>query len=351
MPSQQLFLDFIHERHDSPRRTRNGLYDSYTFGPIGKRIKLILLDTRFFQSETPGDLLGAAQWSWLERELSFENSATLDHNSPNIRPDIILIGSSIQVVPHQRIVGEGWRNFPESRTRLFHLIAKYTSPNTAVLLISGDVHYGEMTRTDVWEDVNAESGTQTKTKRIQPIVEMTTSGMTHSIGRQLPKISDLILPYVFYKSSEYNSSHDPSKYSFEKLCLQFNYGQVEVNWEAKTLRTAIVGENNEVCSSATFKFEELSALMIPYASAQSVAADLPESLLNWPMSSPSDDLPHRLARCIYEERNAHSHYFHISGIKTAMILLATILISFSFMIYYFRHLCCYRKSSKKPKRE
>ena len=48
--SQQIFLDFFGESSDSPRRRRRGVYDARVFGPDGKRIQIIMLDTRYFRS-------------------------------------------------------------------------------------------------------------------------------------------------------------------------------------------------------------------------------------------------------------------------------------------------------------
>ena len=51
--TENLFLDFLGVSEDDFARTHRGIYRSYTFGPIGKRVKFILLDTRSFK-ENPG---------------------------------------------------------------------------------------------------------------------------------------------------------------------------------------------------------------------------------------------------------------------------------------------------------
>ena len=48
--SQRVFLDFFRDPPDSVRRHRPGVYISYVFGPAGKRVQIILLDTRYFRS-------------------------------------------------------------------------------------------------------------------------------------------------------------------------------------------------------------------------------------------------------------------------------------------------------------
>src|SRR3954470_6372614 len=84
--SETLLLDFLDEPPDSPRRRQAGVYASYTFGPPGQRVKIILLDTRY-NRDKPGpnaDILGAEQWQWLESQLSATDST------------VTLIGSGTQ---------------------------------------------------------------------------------------------------------------------------------------------------------------------------------------------------------------------------------------------------------------
>ncbi len=47
--SQKVFLDFFKEPTDSPRRQREGVYDAKLFGPVGQRVQIIVLDTRYFR--------------------------------------------------------------------------------------------------------------------------------------------------------------------------------------------------------------------------------------------------------------------------------------------------------------
>jgi alkaline phosphatase D len=48
--SQRIFLDFFGDPEDSPRRKRPGVYDARVFGPEGRRVQVIMLDTRYFRS-------------------------------------------------------------------------------------------------------------------------------------------------------------------------------------------------------------------------------------------------------------------------------------------------------------
>jgi alkaline phosphatase D len=149
--SQQVFLDFFNEPQDSPRRKRAGVYDAKIYGPPGRRVQIILLDTRYFRSPLkkrgPGEagsgpyvantdpgatLLGEAQWRWLEAQL----------RAP---AQIRIIASSIQVVAEDHGY-EKWMNFPAERDRLYKLIRETKAGG--VIFISGDRHLAELSMMD-----------------------------------------------------------------------------------------------------------------------------------------------------------------------------------------------------------
>jgi alkaline phosphatase D len=151
--SQQAFMDFFGVPNDSPRRRRAGVYDARVFGPPGRRVQVILLDLRYFRSplgrrevgaeqralgygpyapNTAPDatMLGAAQWRWLARQLA-------------VPAELRLIASSVQVVASEH-GWETWGQLPHERRRLFDLIR--TARADGVLFLSGDVHWGELSR-------------------------------------------------------------------------------------------------------------------------------------------------------------------------------------------------------------
>ena len=151
--SQQVFLDFFEAPADDPRRSREGVYSARVFGPEGKRVQVILLDTRYFRSPLkkgyqpgePGEgrrgrylpnddpsttILGDAQWKWLESQLK----------TP---ADLRIIASSVQVVANDH-AWESWANFPHERERLLRLI-RDTRAN-GVIFLSGDRHLAEISR-------------------------------------------------------------------------------------------------------------------------------------------------------------------------------------------------------------
>lgn len=150
--SQQLLLDFLGVGSDDPRRLQEGVYSSYVLGEPPRQIKVILLDVRYHR-EKPGpaaDILGEAQWAWLEQELS-RSQAQLN-----------LIVSGTQVLPEQH-EWERWAAYPAARQRLLALIV--AARKDGVILLSGDRHFAEFT-------VHKEPG-------FYPLYEVTASGLTH----------------------------------------------------------------------------------------------------------------------------------------------------------------------------
>ncbi len=150
-PSKQELFRFLSEPPESARRTREGVYDAYLLGPQGKRVQVILLDTRWFRSPMksrrdeknilyydPDDdvaktVLGEAQWTWLEQQLK--------------QPaDVRVIGSSIQVLSGEHRF-EKWNNFPRERQRLLDLIDR-SAGDAPVVLLSGDRHTAEISKLD-----------------------------------------------------------------------------------------------------------------------------------------------------------------------------------------------------------
>jgi len=206
--SKKVFLDFFDEPKDSARRQRDGVYDAKIFGPKGQRVQVILLDNRWFRGPlipdtrseeerkalglsgsmglTPNKdpsvtLLGEPQWQWLEEQLR--------------KPaDIRLINSGTQIVNNAKGMQE-WGNFPLERKKLFDLIARTGAKG--VVLLSGNVHYTEVSKTD---------------EGPYSLYDFTSSGMTHNSPA-----------YAEYKNP-YRAAGPYTKN---------NFGLVEIDWQAK----------------------------------------------------------------------------------------------------------------------
>ena len=54
---RHVFLDFLGESKESPRRTRNGIYEAYDLNVGRRKIKLVLLDVRYAKNAKAGDMV------------------------------------------------------------------------------------------------------------------------------------------------------------------------------------------------------------------------------------------------------------------------------------------------------
>jgi len=211
--SKKLLLDFLDVPKNEKVWKRPGVYQSYTFGEPGKRVKIILLDTRYFRDDLKkslstkrryspnkkGTILGEQQWDWLERELK------------NSTAQINIIASSIQVLPKEHRF-EKWDNFPKERTRLLRLIQS-TSPQKAIL-ISGDRHISEISKI--------------KLKKLPYLLyEITSSSLTHA--RPKPE-------------------GEPNQYRVGKLVDKNNFSVLRFDWSQKEVKVKVEirGRSNNI---------------------------------------------------------------------------------------------------------
>jgi alkaline phosphatase D len=126
--SKEMFLEFFEEPLNSPRRFREGVYQSYIYGHGDESLQIILLDLRWFKTEKT--LLGEEQWLWLEDQLQKPARARL-------------LMSSIQFISEEH-EWEKWSNLPEEKRRFLDLIDRLQIEN--LLILSGDMHFGEISR-------------------------------------------------------------------------------------------------------------------------------------------------------------------------------------------------------------
>lgn len=203
--SQQVMLDFLDVPANSPLRTQEGAYSMHAYGPKGQKVKVILLDGRYFRDplkkenkqnvpDPSGDILGEAQWQWLEQQLT------------NSDADVHIIGSGIQVLPEDHVY-EKWANFPTARQRLLDLLSKI-KPKGA-LLISGDRHQAEVSKISV-------PGLS------YDLYDITSSGLTH-----------VSKPH-----------QEANRYRVGEIISELNYGLITIDWDAKPL-TATVRVNGD----------------------------------------------------------------------------------------------------------
>lgn len=194
-----------------------GVYQSYVYGVGKQRVKIILLDTRYFRdtlmkSSDPakryelnatGDVLGEAQWRWLENELK------------NSKAGVHIIASSIQFLANDHGF-EKWGNFPQARNRMLDLL-KRVKPK-ATFFVSGDRHIAEISKLDV--------------KGLKyPLYDFTSSGLTHA-----------------WKGT----STEANVLRASKLVKDRNFGLLTIQWRKKSVEVVM-----QVLGQDGIEFEKL----------------------------------------------------------------------------------------------
>jgi alkaline phosphatase D len=195
--AKQIFLDFFREPKDSPRWKHGGVYGSWVLGPAGKRVQVILLDTRYFRSKLNRDekwggylpqtdpratFLGDEQWRWFAEQLK-------------VPAEVRLLVSSIQVEADEQ-PNEKWANIPAEKERLYKTIAQ--SKASGVILVSGDRHHGEISGA-------ADAGLG------YTLYEVTSSGL----------------------NCPYEPADEPNRFRIGHILWTDNFGMIVIDWGAK----------------------------------------------------------------------------------------------------------------------
>lgn len=241
--SQQVFLDFIQADAKDPRRQREGIYWSQTYGPPGKRVQVILLDARYFRSplkkgfssREPGEgyrgrylpnedagatVLGEAQWAWLAEQL----------RQP---AELRIIGSSYQVLSNQH-GWEMWGNFPRERERLFGLIKSTAAKG--VLLISGDRHLAELAGLSAMSPEGVG----------YPLYEATSSSLNQPSGN--------------FTKTGVRFANEINPYRLGLTWFDVNFGNILINWDEAdpVIRMQICDEQGAVVLQQRMRLSELA---------------------------------------------------------------------------------------------
>ncbi len=210
--SQQLLLDFLGVPDDAPQRTRAGVYASYSYGPKGQKVMVILLDDRYHRDtvqkvnkryiSSSGSILGTKQWAWLEAQLDQSDA------------DVHIIANGIQIIPMQHPY-EKWMNFPKDRTRLLKLLSDKKIKNP--ILLSGDRHIGEIS----------------KIPGQTPVYEVTSSGLTHSWDTR-------------------KNEDEPNRFRMGELVNQLHFGLIQIDWANQEISLELKGKNQVSYIKETF---------------------------------------------------------------------------------------------------
>ena len=223
--AQRIFEDFWDVPPDSERAARPGVYDAVTYGPPGRRVQLILLDTRYFRSElrptdergVPGreryvpdpdpakTVLGEEQWNWLRTVLEEE-------------ADLRVLASSIQVIADGHGY-EGWRQLPADRDRLYGLIREVGA--NGVVIVSGDRH-----RAGIYRHDDAVG---------YPLVELTASSL----------------------NSPSTSGEEEGPYRLGPTYRPENYGSLAIDWAAREVTLEVRDIDGEPVLAETIGLDDL----------------------------------------------------------------------------------------------
>ena len=209
--SKKLFLDFWEvKKSDSRWSNEDGIYYAKDFKVAENNIRFILLDTRYNRSALERNtnrnikkkyipttnldktILGENQWKWFKNNL-------------DKKVDLIIVASSIQVLP-QKHGWEKWANFPHERKRLLDLITK---TNNKVIILSGDRHFGAIYETR---------------DKDNKLVEFTSSGL-----------------------NTYRNSSDPIENAISAQSYSgYNFGGIEINFASRKINGGIYdGKGNK----------------------------------------------------------------------------------------------------------
>ena len=219
---------------DDSRRSRPGVYGSWMFGEEeGRRLQLIMLDTRYFRSalkktdergargrerylpdpDPDKTMLGDAQWAWLEAELQ--------------KPaDLRLLVSSIQVIADGH-GWEAWKMLPAERARLYALIDE-TDAN-GVIMLSGDRHSAALYRKEGVSDY--------------PLFEATSSSLN--------------LPGARWRAMSGDTYVEPGPNRLAGMFFEANYGLIEIDWDAGAVTVSIRGQDGAVFAEETIARDDL----------------------------------------------------------------------------------------------
>lgn len=249
-PSVRNQLETLHPNWGNDKQ---GIYTTYLFGKGLKKVRIIILDTRFHQNPEMDQLLGEKQWLWLENTLMQNDGAafTLILSSIQLLPDIH--GGPLKRWVGQKF-GETWgrsgkanfiegstikkssiaTDFRSERSRLIQLVMQ--SKRSGVVFLSGDKHLGTF----------ASLSPKQQRERIDPaknialpypLYEITSSGLSHTLASSLHKKQHLAGAEWLYDG---------------QMTIQRHFGAIEFDWQDihnPSMTISLRTENNALAQS------------------------------------------------------------------------------------------------------
>ncbi|KAF0111654.1 MAG: alkaline phosphatase D [Hyphomonadaceae bacterium] len=225
--SERMFETFWNVPISDERRQHDGIYGAFTHGPVGQRVQIIILDTRFFRDplvptdipmakgreryqphsmQSEADMLGPQQWVWLEQKLQ----------EP---AEIRLVISSIQLVADGH-GWEAWATMPAQRQKFYDLV-KSTNAG-GVIILSGDRHHSS---------INRYAGNS------YPIYDFTAS----PLGGTPSNAANEIAPLRIYNSK----------------AGETNFGEMNIDWQNRKLELVTKGANGQILNAHSIGFDEI----------------------------------------------------------------------------------------------
>jgi hypothetical protein len=258
VPEQEAGIDADLVDHDTT-------YASYS----NQTVAVFVLDVRTsktpwitgagpFNPDYQGDFLGESQWKWFESSIQRSRAAV----------NVIVNGLQVHanLFPNADIA-ESWSSYPVAQQRLFDALLQ--DGVEAPVLISGDVHMTQLMRKDCVRKGDLHNR--------RSLVELTTSGMTHSWGSlSTPMVEQSNQPFWLYWKEWYESSvrantmrlmhyvcpwtsimisdteghgnlHESgggeNARTGRQFSLQKNFGELEFDWNDRTVALRSFGEN------------------------------------------------------------------------------------------------------------
>jgi len=223
--SKEIFLDFFDEPAGSARRKREGIHASTLLGTEERRIQVLMLDLRTFRSnlaraesksyrefgpyrvlseDEPQEMMGEAQWKWLEQEL---------RKPAKLR----LVGLSTQLGSAHNGY-EAWANMPKERERFCRLLEETRAEG--VVLLSGDTHWAEASLVD--------------RPGFYPLYDLTSSSL--------------------------NQVWDPPAANINRIGIAYtkaNAGVLDIDWDAGLVKARIIDESGESRIALEIRLDEL----------------------------------------------------------------------------------------------